>query len=158
MDEFTIETVADDFYGTTYNKLHCAVEADVVQLYHSDDETEIVVDMNDGARVTDSFYFLDQLENSDKYRVFFQGNTAKILVETGAGTGRTLLLFKDSYANCFVPFLAGDYDTIIMLDLRYLSDTVSDVLEEYGGDITDVLLLFNVEKFMQDENITRLTE
>lgn len=157
-DDFEIETVADDFYGTTYNKLHSTSEPDAVQIYHTAYENQLTVDMNDGARVTDSFYFMDQLENSDKYRVFFRGNTAKIVVDTGAGTGRTLLIFKDSYANCFVPFLSGDYDRIIMIDLRYLSDTVSGVMEDYEDEITDVLVMFNVEKFMQDENITRLTE
>ncbi len=150
-DAFTIEVVAQDFYGTAYNKLSLPVAADSVELWHSDDESGITVDMNDGARVSDSFYFRDQLAYSDKYRVFLRGNTAKIVVDTGADTGRTLLLFKDSYANCFVPFLSGDFDRIILLDLRYLSEPIDTVLESYGAQITDVLFLYNVEKFMQDE-------
>ncbi len=157
-DSYTIETAAEDFYGTGYNKLHLEVEPDVVQIWHSEAEEGIRVDMNDGENVTDSPYFYEELDGSDKYRVFFAGNTEKIAVETGADTGRTLLLLKDSYANCFVPFLIGEYDTILMLDLRYARDTIDEFLKEYEEEITDVLILYNVEKFMQDESIDLLSD
>lgn len=157
LDSYEIETAADDFYGTTYNKLHQNVEPDTVELYHSEAEENVTVDMNDGETVSDSFYFFDELEESDKYRIFFAGNTEKIVITTAADTGRTLLMLKDSYANCFVPFLAGEYDTIILYDLRYAGDTIDVLLDEYGEEITDVLVLYNVEKFMEDESIDLLS-
>ncbi len=157
LDSYEIEVAADDFYGTTYNKLHQDVEPDTVKLYHSEAEEGVTVDMDDGETVSDSFYFFNELEESDKYRIFFSGNTEKIVITTGADTGRTLLMLKDSYANCFVPFLAGEYDTIILYDLRYAGDTVDVLLDEYGDELTDVLVLYNVEKFMEDESIDLLS-
>ncbi len=156
-DAFTVETVADDFCGTAYNKVHAwHIEPDSVDLYYSPAEEGVLVDMNDGKTVSDSFYFFDELQDSDKYRVFLAGNTAKIEITTRADTGRCLLMLKDSFSNCFVPFLADEYDTIIMIDLRYFSDTMKDLFSEYGDRITDVLVMYNVEKFMQDENIETL--
>ena len=45
--------------------------------------------------------------------------TRASISSTTADTGRTLLLLKDSYANCFVQFLTPYYDRILMIDPRY---------------------------------------
>ncbi|MCD7796537.1 MAG: hypothetical protein LUG95_02670 [Clostridiales bacterium] len=67
-----------------------------------------------------------------------------------------MLLLKDSFANCFVPFIAGEYDTIIMYDLREVGDTIDVLLDEYGESITDVLIMYNTEKFMETDSIDLL--
>ena len=48
-----------------------------------------------------------------------------------------LLLVKDSFANAFVPFLTGDYETITMIDLRYYRDSMQSLADES----TDILVL-----------------
>ena len=169
LDSYESETATETFYGTTYNKLHTNTTADTITLYHSEDLEHLTVNQNDGELVSDSLYFYDNLtdytdeellemveddeEINDKYSVFLNGNTQKIVIETGAGTGRTLLLLKDSFANSFVPFLCGSYDTIILYDDRYEGDNdIETILADYGDQITDVLVLYNVEKFMENTN------
>lgn len=157
---FERETFADEFYGTTYNKVHVRVEPDQVELFHGPMEATARVDKNDGETLAETFYFPEETEDElDKYRIFFGGNTAKIAIDTGsqAGAGKTLLVLKDSYANCFVPFLASHYERIIMLDLRYCSDMVDDLMAQ-EPDITDVMVLYNFEKFMQDDHQDLLEE
>lgn len=155
-DDYDREEIFDDFYGTTYNKAPVNVPADCVELFHGKGEKGIAVCENDGKIVSDSFYFPKAAaEGFNRYLVFFSKNTAKIRVTTRAGTGRSLLVIKDSFANCFVPFLAGDYDEIVMVDFRYGKKTIDDLLEEYDG-ITDVLVLYNTVSFMQDVNLHKL--
>lgn len=149
------ETVADDFYGTTYNKSHQRVQPDTVELFHRAGEQPVHVVWNKGEQEADSPYRRDLSGENDKYRVFFDGNTAEITVDTNCENGNTLLILKDSYANCFVPFLFEDYSRIVMIDLRYQADVLDDILSE-EPDITDVMVLYNVEKFLQDENIDLL--
>ncbi len=154
LDSFQIETVFDDFYGTSYNKAHIQVPMDRIELFHSPFEDGITVD--DGENVSASFYDLEAAaEGFDRYRVFFSKNTAKIRITTKAATGRSLLVVKDSFANCFVPFLAGDYEEIIMVDCRYGNENVNDILKQHDK-ITDVLILYNIRKFMQDKNLDKL--
>ena len=157
LSDFDRETVSDSFYGSSYNKCHQRVTADTIELFHGSGEQRIHVNRNDGEQESDSWYVRDALEESDQYQVFFDGNTAKITVDTGIEGKGTLLLVKDSYANCFVPFLAEDYSRIVMVDLRYSSDCIADVMAEYP-DITDVMVLYNIEKFLQSNSNIELLE
>ncbi|MCC8073245.1 MAG: hypothetical protein LIO62_03875 [Clostridiales bacterium] len=148
--QYSVSTFSDDFFGTTYNKLSLSVESDTVELYDFTKDVNIVFD--NGESASNSFYIPEAIEeDNDVYRVFLGGNTAKIEITTSLDTGRTLLLLKDSFSNCFVPFLANHYDKIIMIDLRYVSDTIWDIIENDNIEYTDVLVMFNYEKFMQDE-------
>ena len=44
-----------------------------------------------------------------------------------------------------------------MIDLRYCSDCIDDIMEEYL-DISDVMVMYNVEKFLQDDHMELLAE
>ena len=152
------EAVFTDFYGTTYNKAHIGVTPDEVELFHHAGEDSVQVDMDDGELVSDSVYFPEEAaEGFNRYNIFFSKNTFKIVVTTGADTGKSLLLIKDSFANCFVPFLTGDYSQIIMIDYRYGKLPMRKILEKYK-DVTDVLVMFNTEKFMQNTKLSKLAD
>lgn len=154
------EAVYSDFYGTTYNKVHIKTTPDTVTLYHGPCEDGIRVCKNDGPE-SSSLYALREADNGsasnelNRYDVFFGGNTGKIAVKTGADTDRTLLVIKDSFANCLVPFLIGDYSRIIMIDYRYTKKSIADITEE-NDDITDVLVVFNTDKFCRDTGLRPL--
>ncbi len=153
IEDYNRETVFEDFYGTTYNKVHIKVPRDYVELFHSPNEENVRVLFDDDVSVADSFYFRESaLESFNRYQVFLSKNTAKIEIQTQAQTGKKLLLIKDSFANCFVPFLAGDYEKIVMVDFRYGKRNIYDILNEYS-EITDIIVLYNTEKFMQDTNL-----
>ena len=158
LSSYQREVVSNSFYGTSYNKSHQRVKKDTIELFHGPVESGgIHVDWDDGEEEADSWYWKDALRTHDQYQVFFNGNTAKITVDTGNKNGKTLLLLKDSYSNCFVPFLAEHYNRIIMIDLRYCSDCIDDIMEEYP-DISDVMVMYNVEKFQQDDHMELLAE
>lgn len=156
IDDYGREEIFKDFYGTSYNKAPVGAAPDYVELFHSDDEDGISVNFDDGERVSDSFYFPQEAaEGFNRYNVFFSKNTAKIEITTQADTKRRLLVIKDSFANCFIPFLAGDYERIIMVDFRYGNQNVYDLLESYDG-VTDILVLYNIKNFIQDTNFHAL--
>lgn len=152
------ETMFNDFYGTTYNKAQIHVKPDRVELFHCPAEDGVHVEMNDGEREADTLYFPEEaMKGFNRYHVFFGGNTFKIVVKTEAHTGRTLLLFKDSFANCFVPFLLEDYERIIMVDYRYGKTAAGSIMGQYP-EITDVLVMFNIEKFMQNTKLKSIAD
>lgn len=158
LEHYERETVFTDFYGTTYNKVHVKVPADYVELFHNSAENKVHVSIDDGEMEADTIYFPQEAKQGfNRYNVFFLKNTFKIEITTKAKTEKTLLLIKDSFANCFVPFLLGDYDRIIMIDYRYGKIPVGKILSEYE-DITDVLVLFNTEKFMQNTKLGKLAD
>ena len=65
--------------------------------------------------------------------------------------GRRLLVLKDSYANCFLPFLAPYYREIVVVDPRYYYDDLAMLVET--EEITDVLYLYNANTFFQDTSL-----
>ncbi len=57
--------------------------------------------------------------------------------------GRRCLVVKESFGNCFVPFLIDHYEEVVIVDYRYTSDRiVKAALEE---NVTDVVFLSNLE-------------
>ena len=83
--------------------------------------------------------------------MFFGGNHAIVDIVTTNDNQRRLLIFKDSYANCFVPFLIPYYSEIIMIDARYYYENVHTLVENKA--ITDVLFLYNMDTFLNDNSL-----
>lgn len=138
--------IRDDFFGTTYAKVHQAGRADDIAIYEPRAALEVVYNL--GERTTDSLYEMEYLDGEDKYSVFTGGNQAVIEISGGEKNGKTLLLIKDSFANCMVPFLAEDYERVVVVDLRQLNVGCDTLLEMFAP--TDVLILYNSAQFVQD--------
>ena len=126
-----------------------------VQLPDEDQPGSIVTYVSEQEK-SGSFYNAENLEIRDAYTVFLDGNHPEVKVETPLEGGRKLLLLKDSYANCFLPFLAPYYREIIVIDPRYYYDDLSMLVDAEG--ITDVLYLYNANTFFQDTSLAPVLE
>ncbi len=116
------------------------------------DETEVVVNYTDEQKKTATLYDRAKLEGRDKYAVFFGGNFSMMDIRTTADSTDRLLLVKDSYANCLIPFLVPYYREIIVIDPRYYYGDIYQVMEE--NKITSVLFLYNGNTFVEDNSIS----
>lgn len=142
------DLVCSDFYGTTYAKVHQASQADEIYVYEPKSELQVVYNM--GEKTTQSLFESEHLDTKDQYRVFTGGNQAVLEISGGADNGKTLLLIKDSFANCMVPFLAEDFEKVIVVDLRQLNVGCSALMDLFAP--TDVLILYNSAQFVQDRD------
>ena len=149
--EFSPYTVTGDFEGTLASKSGSHSYKDTIQIYQPKDDVSYYTDYMDGSDRVCSLYQRACLNSKDKYTVFFGGNHALVEIHTTADNGRSLLLFKDSYANCFVQFLYPYFERVIMIDPRYYYDNVETVLNNYG--ITDVLFLYSADTFLADRTL-----
>ena len=121
-DAFDVERVAG-FYGTSYAKSGLWLTApDEIELW-TDPALQTVTTVYDANQPEpirqEGMLFRAYLDEADKYPVFLSGNHAQVHIETSADTGRHLLVIKDSYAHALAPFLAEEYQTIDLIDLRY---------------------------------------
>ena len=103
-----------------------------------------------------SLYDSKCLEEKDQYTVFLGGNHPRVDIATTSASKRCLLLFKDSYANCFVPFLTPYYQKIILIDPRYYYDKLDTLIRQEG--VTDVLFLYNTDTFLTDNALADVLE
>ena len=103
-------------------------------------------------KVTASVFDTSKLEQKNQYEVFLGGNFDKIEITTTAESEDTLLLFKDSFANCLIPMLTPYFSKIVVIDPRYFSDSLGDVLED--TDFTHVLFVYNLNTFLADKSLS----
>ena len=79
----------------------------------------------------------------DAYDLFLGGPKALLeLKNPGAARDKQLVIIRDSFASSLAPLLVGEYSSIIMVDLRYVT---SDILPKFAvfEDDADVLFLHN---------------
>lgn len=72
-------------------------------------------------------YFTDHLKEDDKYPVFIDGNHALTEITNTNAKNGTILLIKDSFSHSLAPFLAENYSKVVLVDLRYYKESVSDL-------------------------------
>ena len=156
-DSYQILPVADDFTGTLASASGDFDVRDVIELYVADNTPDYVVEYTgqDLGRTT-SVYAEEALETNNKYEVFLGGNFPLIRITTTISNGKHLLLIKDSYANALVPFLLPYFETIQIVDPRYYSDDLETLI--LRSDITDILLLYNVNTFVEDNHLAIVLE
>ena len=152
-DYYNVERVSNDFYGTLYSKSGYEVKTpDYIDVYLPKDENdEYVVNYVEEQKKSASFYDSEKLETKDKYGMFLGGNHPVVKIKTTSKEDRKLLVFKDSYANSFVPFLTQYFSDIIMVDPRYYYDDIEKLIEEEG--ISDILYLYNANTFFSDTSL-----
>lgn len=151
---YDTEVVSEDFYGTLHSKTNLDVEPDMIEAYvPKNQRIQVYYDFAESFRP--SLYEESYLSTKNKYGYFLDDNHPFIRIETGAASpeaaGRRLFVIKDSYANCFIPFLTEHYETIYVLDLRYYREKLFPLLEEYGAEGNmDILVLYNVVHFIEE--------
>lgn len=139
--------ISKNFYGTTYAKINYARQADKIEIYEPADKLRVVYNM--GEKKTKTLYDFSFLKTADQYSVFTGGNQAVLEITGGIKNGKTLLLIKDSFANSILPFLAEDYEKLVVVDLRQLNVSGDRLLEMFSP--TDILILYNSAQFAQDK-------
>lgn len=149
------ETLSTEFYGTVAAKVNIGVPADTIEAWKPLKAVPYTVRHNHGEETQDTLYDESYLQVRDKYAVFFGGNQPLTEITTENTVGKKLLVIKDSYANCFVPFAVQDFDAIAMVDMRYFNEHLSTYIEENG--FTDVLVLYNAAGFAEDTSLAKLS-
>lgn len=152
IQDYDVYTVTNSFYGTLASKSGYHISKDSVQVYSpSTGEAEYVVTYGDSQDKTATVYNSASLKEKDKYTVFFGGNQALVDIETTNADTRRLLIFKDSYANCLIPFLIPYYREIVIIDPRYYYESIDQIISR--KNITDVLFLYNINTFLTDSSL-----
>lgn len=155
--DYTVYPVTHTFSGTLASKSGYNRSQDTIDIYVPQDvNTECVVNYVEEGEKTASMYESSALDQKDQYEVFFGGNHSRIDISTPLEENKNLLIFKDSYANCLIPFLQPYFRSIIVIDPRYYYDDVDSLITD--NNITDILFLYNVDTFMTDTSLADVLE
>ena len=146
---------ANGFYGTHYAKARTWNAVPDVITYYDLANTLTVWNVTAAGQPTEGqttgLYDTDKLSVYDKYAMFLHGNNGLSRVQ-GNGSGR-ILVIKDSYANCFVPYLTANYADIDVVDFRNYNYGLDKLIADNGYD--QILVLYNFDSFKSDPYLYR---
>ncbi len=153
--DYKTEIVSTEFYGTYYSKANnYHLKPDEIEVYYPQDETTFSVTWDYQADILKGLYNYNYLNQKDKYSMFLNGNHPLTIVKSSVKNGKKLIVFKDSYAHNFVPFLAMNFEEIHMIDLRYFNLNPYDYIRQQGFE--QALFLYNLSTFGSDSTIHKL--
>ena len=149
--EFKKQTVSEDFIGTHFSKCKkIGTEGESIICYEPS-----VTSIKVNGEIKDGLFDFEKLSTRDKYGFFLYGNNGITeIVNENAQKDETLLVIKDSFANCLVPFLTENYKKIIVVDLRFLGEDLSKVIEREHPK--EVIINYNVKNIFTDPDIPRI--
>ncbi len=142
--DFQKMPVSDSFQGTLASKTGSPFLKDEINIAVANQNPRYYVTWADGTK-TASIYRRDALNTKDQYQVFLGANQSMIRIDTDAQTTRTLLIFKDSYANSVIQYLLPYFSSITIVDPRYYYEDLELAL---GSDLfTDCVFLYSYDTF-----------
>lgn len=145
-----------DFHGTNYAKCRqWNVEPDTITYYDLDNTLTVYrVTGADTAEVDTETGLYDESKFGvyDKYGAFLHGNNGYSRI-AGDGEG-SILIVKDSYANCLAPYLTANYANIDLIDLRNYNYGLDALIEK--NDYDAILVLYSFDSFKSDANLFKV--
>ena len=160
IDESALEKKSyPDFYGTTYSSSgFWLTPPDSIEVWNNPKNTDknISVKITEGTTVktANSMYFTDHLKEDDKYPVFLDGNHALTEITNTNAKNGTIVLIKDSFSHSLAPFLAENYKKVVLVDLRYYKESVSQLVKSYSPE--QVVVLYGIDNLATDTDIVWL--
>lgn len=129
---------------------------DVVETYFPPADADITITDSNGYTYTgDVIYDANDSIPAYKYSAYIWGdNPFSDIHNKGKKEGENCLLIKESFGNAFAPLLVGHYKHVYVMDYRYCSKTVAQLVSEYH--ITDVIFANNISMTRADVLVDKL--
>ena len=151
--DFNLAVRVEDFYGTHYSKTrYVLTKSDTISYFPMDNNMviyKVIGDAEFEAQPPQGIMNEEKLGEYDKYAAFLDGNNGYSVIE-GSGQGK-ILVVKDSYANCFVPFLLEHYEQVGVVDYRNYSYGLAHLVEKEGYE--EVFFLYSLQGFAKDGRV-----
>lgn len=132
---------------------------DSISIYSASDVKDnpkvLVENISAGEKMA-TLYDVSKLDTANGYDLFLGGNAGAVRIITSVNSPKRLLILKDSFANCMVPFLTPFYHEIVMIDVEEEQANVQSYLG--NSNYTDVLFLCSANTFVTNKALPSLLE
>lgn len=140
-EDFRSNLTDVDYYGVYYGHAALPMKPDSLTILESD--------LLSQCRVYDyekkdygSVYDMEKLHDRDPYEVYLSGARKLLRIENPQGKkGKELIVFRDSFGSSLTPLLVQDYETVTLVDIRYIASDLLEAELDFHGQ--DVLFLYN---------------
>ncbi len=132
------------FYGVYHGQAALPMDPDQMYIMESDTLSQCTVQTYDdmGRPVTTAVYDMEKLSGKDPYDVYLSGPQSLVQIKNpNAFSNKELIVFRDSFGSSIVPLLVQDYQTVTLVDIRYIDSRNLGNLIQFKGQ--DVLMLYS---------------
>lgn len=141
--------VVPGFQGSTYSRSALwLTPAEPLELWQGPAECTVVNESQPDPHP--GVFYQERLEEADKYTVFLDGNHGLVRIQNPTGQGK-LLVIRDSFSNCLGCFLSQSYAQVVLADLRYYKQPLSQLAAQEGFDA--ILVCYSLSNFLTDQNL-----
>ncbi len=138
----------EGFLGSLYSYSNqassLAENPDTVVAYIPNGTNDMVYLDDDGSEY--EYYVVadaDDYDSSSKYLCFISGDRPLVSIHNPKiKDGSSVVVIKESYGNCFAPFLVDSYEYTYVIDFRHYPGSLTEFVAE--NNINDVIFLNNV--------------
>ena len=143
------------FLGTFYQELQnedMAANPDFVDAYIPMATNDMTYWETDGSQV--NWHVIQDVTGWNKnslYSCFIGGDKPLVQINNpNLSDGSSCVVVKESYGNSFVPFLVDHYQTVYVVDFRYMKNNVMDFVQEHN--VQDLIIINNIS-IIASENV-----
>ncbi|MST80728.1 DHHW family protein [Bilifractor porci] len=153
LDYFTEEQFPG-FLGTFYTYSNraqsLADNPDTVYAYVPKGTNDITITQRDGNVINWNIVAdASGYGTESKYMCFIGGdNPYSVISNPSVTDGSSCVILKESYGNCFVPYLVDHYQNVYVIDYRYYTGDLTSFIRD--THVSDVIFLNNVEAVTAD--------
>ena len=139
--EYKTETLPNPFYGVYYGQAALPISPEPLHYLTNDILSEVTV-FDAETNKTTSVYDMEKAAGRDPYEMFLSGSKSFLTITNKkATTDKELIIFRDSFGSSLTPLLCEAYQTITLVDIRYLSPQMLPMLLDFTDK--DVLFLYS---------------
>lgn len=158
LDDFE-EKVFDGYMGSLWsyaNRSHSLTPDTVHAFVPPGDITTTVTTVNGTTCGIDLIGDMSNSSAGAKYLCFIAGDNPFTHIQNRSlANGRCAIVIKDSFANCFVPYLTQNYSDIYVIDYRSYRDmTLDGLIDTYGAD--DIIFVNAISVAQADVSTTNM--
>lgn len=146
MNQFSIETVTDEFQGNLVKNAHTfSYKKDSIVRFVPTIEQDLTI-INSRNMKVNSLYQEAALKTNSMYSYFLgTGDPIITITNSSIHTNLELLILKDESANAIIPFLVNHYDKVHVIDTNLYQESISEYLENHKK-IKDVIFIYNMNE------------
>lgn len=150
-NDYEMKTLENEFYGVYFGQSALDLPGERLH-YLTNDTLEQCTVYNYETGKTTGIYDLSKAAGKDPYELFLSGSVSLLRIDNPkAETDKELVIFRDSFGSSLAPLLVEGYESVTLVDIRYISSAVLGKYIDFHGQ--DVLFLYSTTVLNNSETL-----
>lgn len=151
LETYEQKTLTEEFYGVYFGQSALDLSGETLSYLTNETLEQCTVEDYENGK-TLGIYDFAKAAGKDPYEFYLSGPVSLLkITNPKCQTGKELVVFRDSFGSSLIPLLAEGYETLTLIDLRYISSRTLGNFVDFKGK--DVLFLYSTSVLNHSETL-----